>query len=494
MGTLTMKRLPATFLTVNKTAPGTETSVLLLTRDEELSRRIDHELGGSYELVPCESLAVLQEQKQLHKPRAVLVHMSESTLDGATPGFFMTELNETVEAMPMFALMSAECPPRLRTLADKAADLCMPMPLDFARLNASLTKDYALNDELGRMLAERPHKTLRGNRHSMVTFTPEMFKSVDDVEIAARYDVTVLLIGETGSGKTHMAQLIHERSQRRDQPFVTVACGAIPPNLIESELFGHVKGSFTGADRNKEGKFAAAGAGTLLLDEIDVLPLDQQAKLLRVLETSEYEQVGSNDTQVSQARLIVASNQELPLQVETGLFRSDLYYRLNVVKFQLLPLRERPWDVDYLATRFALDFSREHNIALLRPDPSFIKGLRSYSWPGNIRQLKNVVHRAVLYSRGGRLSVHDLPSMIDNPHADFLNSGLESLPTEPSHADVVPLSGSAQTLGEKMDIVERRIIEEALRRNNDSRKDTAAELGICRVTLYNKMKRFGLLF
>jgi transcriptional regulator with PAS, ATPase and Fis domain len=186
-----------------------------------------------------------------------------------------------------------------------------------------------------------------------VTFTPEMFEILDELKVAARHEVTVLLIGETGSGKTYLARLIHELSERRDQRFCTVACGALPPDLIESELFGYVKGAFTGADKDREGKFAAAGKGTLLLDEIDALTPEQQAKLLRVIETGEYEQVGSNETKRSEARLVVASNYNLEDLVKQGTFRTDLYYRLNILSFRLLPLRERPWDIEYLARRFA---------------------------------------------------------------------------------------------------------------------------------------------
>ena len=185
------------------------------------------------------------------------------------------------------------------------------------------------------------------------TSTPAMFEMLDELRIAAAHDVTVLLIGETGSGKTHLAHLIHELSPRSQHGFCTVACGALPPDLIESELFGHAKGAFTGAERDREGKFSAAGQGTLLLDEIDVLPLDHQAKLLRVIETGEYEPVGTNDTQTSNARLIVASNLDLETLVAKDRFRIDLFYRLNVLRFELLPLRERPRDMDYLARHFA---------------------------------------------------------------------------------------------------------------------------------------------
>ncbi|MCH2130974.1 MAG: sigma-54 dependent transcriptional regulator [Pirellulaceae bacterium] len=451
--------------------------VLLLSNDHELRSELSGELGGAYCLIQCDSLESLKQQLASTAHRAVLVHMRPETIGSTSPKRFMADMTQAVELAPIYALVDPDCPTKLLRLVTKAVDMCLDLPLDYGRLRQALDNGHGMSHELERLLKTLPHKTLVGGQHLLVTFSPELFQTLDELELASRYDVTVLLTGETGSGKTHLAQVLHELSPRCDERFVTVACGAIPPDLIESELFGYVKGAFTGADRDKEGKFAAAGDGTLLLDEIDVLPLDQQAKLLRVIETSEYEPVGSNETQYSQARLIVASNDELPGLVDSGLFRPDLYYRLNVVNFHLPPLRDRPWDIEYLARRFALDYSRGHNINLRETDPSFIQAIRSYAWPGNIRELKNVVHRSVLYCRRGKLTVSDLPSTIGDVAETF---------------SATP-QGPLRTLGEQMDMLERRIIEDSLRRNKYSRKETSSELGIGRVTLYNKMKRFDLL-
>jgi len=322
-------------------------------------------------------------------------------------------------------------------------------------------------------------RMLVGQTRSLVTFTSSMFNMLNELKVAAAHDVTLLVVGETGSGKTYLARLLHELSSRRNERCLTVACGALPPDLIESELFGYVKGAFTGAGTDRQGKFAAAAAGTLLLDEIDVLAPDQQAKLLRVIETGEYEPVGSNDTQMSGARLIAASNHDLEQLVENGRFRKDLYYRLNTLNFHLPPLRERPWDIEYLSRRFAMDHSRAHHIELRHIEPEFLVALRQYRWPGNIRELENIMRRAVLYCRQGVLTTADLPSAL-----------------RPATGDKTPSSGNGRpprTLEEHVDQIEQRIIEESLRRHNQHRTATAKELGISRVTLYNKMKKFDML-
>lgn len=318
------------------------------------------------------------------------------------------------------------------------------------------------------------------------TRSPQMKQMLEDLMVAAAHNVTILLIGETGAGKTFLSSLIHEASPRRNEPFIHVACGALPRDLIESELFGHVKGSFTSAHADKEGKFIAARKGTILLDEIDVLAPEQQVKLLRVIETGQFEPVGSNQTLTSQARLVVASNLDLEPLVEQGKFRPDLYYRLNMMKFDLLPLRKRKVDVIPMCKKFILKFQEQHNIRIHRIDDSLLDAVLNYPWPGNVRELEHVMQRAVIYCKDGVLTQAHLPANIINGNVGPTN--------DPSvRLGRIDPNDSEHSLEQQVATSERDIIEQALFKNNFSRTNTAKELGISRVTLYNKMKKYDMM-
>jgi two-component system response regulator HydG len=312
----------------------------------------------------------------------------------------------------------------------------------------------------------------------LLTQTPSLMPLVERLALAATHEVTVLLTGETGTGKTYLARLIHDCSSRRNEPFLTVPCGAQPANLIESAFFGHAKGAFTGADRAKIGKFEVAGKGTILLDEIDTLGMEQQAGLLRVIETGEFEPVGSNETRRCNARIIVASNWDLEEAVSAGKFRQDLYYRLNVMSFHLPPLRERIQDIAPLAralvARFNTKFHKElFDISLLAMD-----ALESFPWPGNIRQMENFLQQAVLVSTGPELLLEHLPQQV----RDYRPTRI-----------FIPARIGGNSLTHNREQVERNIIQRTLVLNGYSRINTANALGISRVTLYKKMKKYGLL-
>jgi len=306
-----------------------------------------------------------------------------------------------------------------------------------------------------------------------------MGEMIEQVRRVAPQDTTILLGGETGSGKTRLAGVIHRLSPRRDKPLLTVNCGALAANLIESEMFGHVKGAFTGADTNRTGKFAEVGRGTLFLDEIDCLPPVLQAKLLRAVEDRVFEPVGSNKTQPLQARLIAASNRPLDQEVASGRFRADLYYRLNVVGFNLPPLREQREGILHLASSFLAEFGRRAGRLGLTIAPEAIRALEGHSWPGNIRELRNVIERAVALSDGPSIQLEDLPDSFRDPGPTI------TLKLEPP--------SSQSTLAASKDEVERVQITAALVRNGNNRLRAAAELGISRMTLYKKLHKLGLM-
>ncbi len=351
--------------------------------------------------------------------------------------------------------------------------------VEVAPIAATTTKSVTVSEP------SEPQTVLHGISRRFETNTPQLRRMLVDLEVAAQHDVTVLLIGETGSGKTYLANLIHEVSPRRKEAFMHVACGALPSELIESELFGHVKGSFTSAHADKEGKFVAAGRGTILLDEIDVLGPEQQVKLLRVIETGAFEPVGSNKTMQSQARLVVASNLDLKPLVEKGRFRPDLYYRLNMLKFELPPLRDRKPDIGNLVRRFVQQSAHKHSIKIEHIDEGLFAALYAYPWPGNVRELENVIQRAVIYCRNGVLTADQLP------HDILLgNAGPTNDPTVQLHSS--SSSQNSATLNRQISLTERDIIEQTLLKNNFSRTNTAKDLGISRVTLYNKMKKYGM--
>ena len=312
----------------------------------------------------------------------------------------------------------------------------------------------------------------------LLALTPSLLPLVDRIALGASHDVTVLINGETGTGKTYLARLMHDYSPRRQHRFMAIPCGAIAANLIESEFFGHSRGSFTGADRNKIGKFAAVGEGTLLLDEIDTLGLEQQATLLRVIETGEFEPVGSTETQTCQARLIVASNIDLEKAVALGKFRADLYFRLNVMSFHLPPLRDRVSDIEPLSRGMAVRFARKFNKELYDIQPDAMAALEAFTWPGNLRQLENVVQHAVLMSHGTELTLANLPTAVQEAAL-------------PAVFDDEPILGDS--LHEQRDSAERGVIQRALVSSGFNRTRAADALGISRVTLYKKMRKYGLL-
>jgi two-component system, NtrC family, response regulator HydG len=309
----------------------------------------------------------------------------------------------------------------------------------------------------------------------------QMTELREQVKRVIPQDTTLLLTGETGTGKTRLARLIHEQSPRRAEPFLVVDCGAISPNLIESEMFGHIKGAFTGADRDRAGKFAAAGSGTLLLDEINSLPMVLQAKLLRAVDDRVFEPVGSERGQPLRARLIAATNAHLDDEVAAGRFRADLYFRINVVGFYLPPLRDCRDLIIPLANKFLTELAARNRPDVRGASPDVLNALREYSWPGNIRELRNVIERAVALCPLAEVQLLDLPEVMRQPGTVIRAPQLPSVEKP-----------STQTLAQSKEAAEIFRIKEALDKHKNNRLRTASELGISRMGLYKKLHKYGL--
>jgi len=329
-----------------------------------------------------------------------------------------------------------------------------------------------------------------------------MQRTYDLVEAVAPTKTTVLMCGESGTGKSLIAHAIHLRSPRKQKPFVELACGSIPETLLESELFGHVKGSFTGAHADKVGKFLAANGGTLFLDEINSAPPAMQLKLLRVLQERKFEPVGSNTTIEVDVRVILATNQPLEELVAAGKFRQDLYYRINVVKIDLPPLRDRTSDVPQLVEHFLTLHANSMGKTISGVDPLAMDALRRYSFPGNVRELGNIIERAVVLTRGSIIKVEDLPShvasgvgnMVANisPVANSAYPFVAAVVGTVTSATPPEAPVSAGSLEDAMRAPERQIILQAIKSCNGNKLKAAELLKINRTTLYKKLKALGI--
>jgi two-component system response regulator HydG len=319
-------------------------------------------------------------------------------------------------------------------------------------------------------------------------FPPEMIVLRERIKCVVPQDTTLLLTGETGTGKTRLARRIHELSPRHTEPFLVVDCGAISPHLIESEIFGHVKGAFTGADRDRPGKLATVGLGTLLLDEINSLPLPLQSKLLRAVDERVFEPVGSERSQPLRARLIVATNAPLDDEVAAGRFRADLYFRINVVGFYLPPLRDRRVSIAPLAQKFLTELAARNRPDVCGMSPEVVQALEEYDWPGNIRELRNVIERAVALCAGPVVQFLDLPQAVRGEKA-----APPVVATVTRHTQIPNLIGVPSTLMEIRAETELMRIKEVLVKHRNNRCRTAAELGISRMALYNKLHKYGLI-
>jgi DNA-binding NtrC family response regulator len=354
-------------------------------------------------------------------------------------------------------------------------------PFNFEKLKIQLAKAL----EKSRLVAENLYlrQQLQGRFRfdNIIGSSLSMQQVFTRVEKVVNTDTTILVLGESGTGKELVARAIHFNSPRREKPFVAINCSAIPAELLESELFGHVKGSFTGATNDKIGRFEAAEGGTIFLDEIGTMPLQLQTKLLRVLQEHEIERVGSNRKIRLNVRVVSATNADLDDLVAQGQFREDLYYRLNVIPIHLPPLRERRDDIPLLVRHFLQQTCGEQDRPLMSLTDAALAALEGYAWPGNVRELENVIERTVTLTDGERIDRGDLPPKI----AATANAAAPGLfPPQ--------LDASGVDLPLLVEQFERRLILEALALSHGVKSRAAALLGLNRTTLVEKIRRNGL--
>ncbi|MHB2153774.1 sigma-54-dependent transcriptional regulator [Calditrichota bacterium GD2] len=343
-------------------------------------------------------------------------------------------------------------------------------PVDPEKLQITLKnalERQILYEEKSRLMAEIK------SRYKIIGCSKAIDNVINTIEQVAALNAKVLITGETGTGKELVARAIHLTSNRSSGPFIKLNCAAIPTHLLESELFGHKKGAFTGATYEQLGKFQAANGGTLFLDEIGDMDLALQAKLLHVLQDNEFMMVGSNKYVKVDIRIIAATNQNLFQLIKEGKFREDLYHRLNVFNIKIPPLRERPEDIEPLARHFLREFADTYNKKIIDFTPQALDELKRYSWPGNVRELRNVIEKTVVFARGSLIGLEELQQQMSSPQPvkDALFCG---------------------TLKEELENCERKIIMKVLDQTNGKINEAAKILGINRTSLYKKKKRLGI--
>lgn len=415
--------------------------------DQVLSILEDHEVDLVLMDLKMQRMDGLEAIKLLQKngrPEPVVVITAFSSVESA------------VEAMKHGAMDYVTKPVDIESLK-----LTVIRALDFEALRGE-------NEELKKRLGEQ------FDFRNIIGRSPAMEKVFETLSLVAPSDATVLINGESGTGKELIASALHHNSKRKDKPFVKLNCAALNENLLESELFGHEKGAFTGADNRRKGRFETAARGTLFLDEIGDMSAQTQAKILRVLQEGELERLGGSETIKVDVRLVAATNKDLSNMVQEGSFRQDLFFRLSVVPIELPPLRERIEDIPALADFFLKRYTKKNQKDIRGFHPQALMLLARYSWPGNIRELENSIERAVILCPGEQITPKELPpQMLPD---DFETAAMISTPQE----------------GLSLKDVEREAIRTTLEQVDGNRSRTARILGIARQTLINKIKEYGL--
>lgn len=482
---------------------------VLVVDDDPVQLRLTAEVANRAGFKPITATGGEQALSILREDRGVgvmILDLVMPDIDGMAVMEIMRKEGITTPVIIQTANASLETV--VSAMRQGAADYFVK-PVSPERLVISLRNALKLDALEAAIRAERARRNGTFTQADMVASAPAMARVLSLCGKAAKSNIPVLIEGETGVGKELVARVIQGTGDRAGKPFITVNCGAIPPNLVESVLFGHKKGAFTGAVSDQPGKFAEAHGGTLFLDEVGELPLETQAKLLRALQDGEIEPVGASRPERVNVRVISATNRRLLNLAKAGEFREDLYYRLNVFPIYVPPLRERREDLPALVAHFIARFSAEAGKRVLGASPAAMALLDAYDWPGNIRQLENAVYRAIVLTDGVFLETQDFPQIVaQSAGREEALRAIEQVPAPkaPVHIDAAPPrqrveiisepqpdrflspTGELQALAE----IERAAIAFAIEHHGGRMSRVARALGIGRSTLYRKLHEYGL--
>lgn len=482
---------------------------VLVVDDDPVALRMTAEVANRAGFKPItatggeQALDILRQDTQLG---AMILDLVMPDLDGM--GVMEAMRKEGLTTPVIIQTANASLETVISAMRQGAADYFVK-PVAPERLIISLRNAMKLDALEAAIRAEHARKAGTFSRKDMIASAPSMARVITLCAKAAKSTIPVLIEGESGTGKELVARIIQGTGERAGKPFVTVNCGAIPPNLVESVLFGHKKGAFTGAHSDQVGKFAEAHGGTLFLDEVGELPLETQVKLLRALQEGEIEPVGAGKPEKVNVRVISATNRRLLNLAKSGEFREDLFYRLNVFPIYVPPLRERREDLQALVDHFIARFSAEAGKRVLGVSPAVLDLLTAYDWPGNVRQLENAVYRAIVLSDGPFLETQDFPQIV--AQASGRDEALRTLdkvttPAEPVHIDAAaarprldpePAPARDRFLSEDGELqalsdIEREAIAFAIEHHGGRMSRVARALGIGRSTLYRKLHEYGM--
>jgi len=409
----------------------------------------------------------------------ILMDVRMTEMDGITALRQIKAYNPSIPILIMTAYSSVAS--AVEALKSGAYDyLTKPLDFEALRLTVARALEHTRLEDENRQLKAALNKRFEWPR--IIGQSPPMHALIDMLAMVAPAEATVLITGESGTGKELVARSIHHNSPRRDLPFVVVNCAALAENLLESELFGHEKGAFTGADKRREGRFRQAHGGSLFLDEIGETRPAMQAKLLRAIQEKEIQRVGGDETLSVNVRILAATNRDLAAEVAAGRFREDLFYRLNVVSVEVPPLRTRREDIPLLAQHFLDRFAARNRKTVKGFTPQAMDALLRHEWPGNVRELENAVERAVILLMGDYVSERELPASI-----------VPTAPPECSPAAAPQATVNAAGAAQPLEQVERAAILNALELAGGNKSEAARRLGINRKTLHAKLKRYGMV-